>query len=96
MLEPSTVVKRSTQQVACNLNDEVALLHLDSALYFGLQGVGAQIWSGLEGPRSIADICNGVVREFDVTPEACRDDVIKFLASLQEAGLIEVVDPLVN
>jgi hypothetical protein len=89
MLQLSTVVKRSTQQVACNLNDEVALLQLDSALYFGLRGVGAQIWSSLEQPRSIADICNDVVREFDVTPADCRDDVIKFLASLQEAGLIE-------
>ena len=92
MLELSTVVKRSTQQVACNLNDEVALLHLDSALYFGLQGVGAQIWSGLEEPRSVADICSDVVKHFDVTPEDCRDDVIKFLVSLQEAGLIEPVE----
>lgn len=89
MLELSTVVKRSTQQVACNLNDEVALLQLDSALYFGLRGVGAQIWSGLEQPRSIAEICNDVVREFDVAPADCREDVIRFLASLQEAGLIE-------
>lgn len=91
MLELSTVVKRSSQQVACNLNDEVALLHLDSALYFGLQGVGAQIWSGLEEPRSVADICDDIVRDFDVAPAECRTDVIKFLASLQEAGLIEAV-----
>jgi hypothetical protein len=91
MLELSTVVKRSTQQVACNLNDEVALLHLDSALYFGLKGVAAQIWSGLEEPRSVADICGDVVKHFDVAPADCRDDVIKFLVSLQEAGLIEPV-----
>ena len=91
MLELSTIVKRSTQQVACNLNDEVALLHLDSALYFGLQGVGAQIWTGLEAPRSVADICNDIVRDFDVGPADCRNDVMKFLSSLQEAGLIETV-----
>ena len=91
MLELSTVVKRSSQQVACNLNDEVALLHLDSALYFGLQGVGAQIWSGLEEPRSVADICDDIVRDFDVAPGECRTEVIKFRASLQEAGLIEAV-----
>ncbi len=91
MIELSTVVKKSSQQVACNLDEEVALLHLDSALYFGLQGVGAQIWNGLEEPRSVADICNDIVRDFDVAPAECRDDVIKFLASLQEAGLIEAV-----
>jgi len=91
MLEPSTVVKRSNQQVACNLNDEVALLHLDSAMYFGLQGVGAHIWTSLEAPRSVADICDDVVRCFDVESADCRDDVMKFLTSLQEAGLIEAV-----
>jgi len=32
MLELSTVVRRSNQQVACNLNEEVALLHLDSLI----------------------------------------------------------------
>jgi len=91
MLELSTVVKRSSQQVACNLNDEVALLHLDSALYFGLQGVGALIWTGLEEPRSIDDICNDILREYDVAPADCRTDVMKFLTSLQDAGLIETV-----
>lgn len=92
MLDLSTVVKRSPQQVACNLNEEVALLHLDSAVYFGLQGVGAQIWNGLEAPRSVADICSDIARDFDVAPADCRNDVMKFLASLQEAGLIEAVD----
>jgi hypothetical protein len=91
MLELSTKVKRSSQQVACNLNDEVALLHLESALYFGLQGVAAHIWSGLEEPRSVGDICDDIMRDFDVSPEQCRQDVFKFLASLQEAGLIETV-----
>jgi hypothetical protein len=92
MLELSTVVKRSDQQVACNLNDEVALLHLDSAHYFGLQGVGAHIWTGLEAPRSVAEICDDIVRSFDVESADCREDVMKFLTTLQEAGLIETVD----
>jgi hypothetical protein len=89
MFEMSTVVKRSEQQVSCNLNDEVALLHLDTAMYFGLQGVGAQIWESLEEPRSVADICNDITKNFDVTSATCHDDVVRFLAGLRDAGLIE-------
>ena len=89
MLDLSTVVKKSAQQVSCNLNDEVALLHLDTAFYFGLQGVGAQIWEGLDKPRTVADICDDITRDFDVSPAACQADVVRFLAGLQEAGLIE-------
>jgi predicted aldo/keto reductase-like oxidoreductase len=89
MFEMSTVVKRSAQQVSCNLNDEVALLHLDTAMYFGLQGVGAQIWESLEQPRSVADICEDITKQFDVAPATCHDDVVRFLKGLQDAGLIE-------
>jgi hypothetical protein len=35
-IELSTVVKKSKEQVSCSLNDEVAILNLKSALYFGL------------------------------------------------------------
>lgn len=91
MLEPSTVVKKTSSQVSCVLNDEVAVLNVDRALYFGLQGVGAHIWDSLEQARSVADICDDVVAHFDVPPEVCRDDVTKFLTSMHEAGLIEAV-----
>lgn len=91
MLEPSTVVRKSAAQVSCVLNEEVAVLNVDRALYFGLQGVGAHIWDGLEEPRSMAQICDDVVAHFDVSPELCRQDVAKFLDAMQEAGLIETV-----
>lgn len=92
MLVASTIVKRSTRHVSCEFNEEVVLLHLDRARYFGLQGVGAAIWSGLVEPRSIADICDDIVTQFDVAPSVCREDTIKFLTHLQGVGFIEVVE----
>jgi hypothetical protein len=91
MFEAATIVKRSDRQVACNLNGEVALLHLDKGLYFGLQNVGAHIWDALQEPRSVDEIIATVLTHFDVAPEICRADVLKFLVSLQEAGMIEVL-----
>jgi hypothetical protein len=91
-LDPSTVVKRSDNQVFCVLDDEVALLNLDRACYFGLNDTGAHIWQSLETPRSIEDLCQAVLAQFEVTADVCRQDVLDFLASMQEAGLIETVD----
>jgi hypothetical protein len=91
MFDATTIVKRSDRQVACNLNGEVALLDLDKGLYFGLQDVGAHIWNALQEPRPVDEIISTVLSHFDVAPEVCRDDVVKFLASLQEAGMIEVL-----
>ncbi len=90
MLELSTLLKQSTSQVSCNLNDEIAILNLDRTAYFGLEGVGAVIWQALEQPCSVANICELIVDNFEVAPAECEADVVKFLSSMQDAGLIEV------
>lgn len=89
MLEPSTVVRKSPSQVSCVLNEEVAVLNVEKALYFGLQGVGAHIWDFLETPHSVAEICDDVTANFEVAPDVCRQDVLKFLDGMLDAGLIE-------
>jgi hypothetical protein len=91
-LNPSTVIKRSDNQVFCVLDDEVALLNLDRAHYFGLNDTGAHIWQSLETPRSVADLCQDVLAHFEVSADICRQDVLDFLVNMQEAGLIETVD----
>jgi len=91
MLDPSTVVKKSAGQVSCLLNEEVAILNLDHALYFGLTGVAAYIWDSLQEPRSVAEVCDDVMTQFDVASDVCRTDVSSFIISLRDAGLIEVV-----
>ncbi len=93
MFAPTTIVRRSDRQVAANLDGEVAILDLDKGLYFGLQDVGAHVWEALQKPLSVDEICASVVAHFDVTPEVCRADLMKFLSSLHEIGMIEVVPP---
>jgi hypothetical protein len=87
----STVIRRTPHLASCRLNEEVAILNLDSALYFGVDRVGAQIWEALDQPRSVESLCGVVVDRFDVGPDECRSDLERFLARLQETGLIEVV-----
>jgi hypothetical protein len=87
----TTLIRRSPHQASCKLNDEVAILNLDTALYFGVDRVGAQIWAALEVPKTVAALCDDVVGRFEVGPAECRGDVEKFLTRLYENGLIELV-----
>ncbi len=89
MVQSTVVFKRSTRQVSCKINDEVAILDLDRAIYFGLQGVGVHIWNSLEKPRSVADLCASIQAEFDVSEAACQADGVQILASLEEERLVE-------
>ncbi len=84
--------RRSTHQVSCKIHEEVAILHTERAIYFGLQGVGAWIWDALEQPRSVADLCESIESEFDVSPDECQADVVQILANLREEGLVDVVE----
>jgi hypothetical protein len=90
-IDRSTTIKRAAHQVSCSLNDEVAILNLQSTLYFGLDEVGACVWQALVEPRRVDALCKAVADHFAVSDTACEADVLAFLAALQAAGLIETV-----
>lgn len=90
-IELCTIVKKSKDQVSCNLNDEVAILNLKSALYFGLDEVGAVIWEALSEPKSVSELCGTVLDRFEVDERQCSTDIIGFLAHLKKSGLVEFV-----
>ena len=90
MIGPSTVFKKSARQVSCQINEEVAILDLDRSLYFGLEGVGVEVWEALEQPRSVAELCDRVLETFDVSRAECEKDVLELVSNLQSEGLIEI------
>ena len=87
-----SVVVASKDQVSCNLEDEVAILHLGAGVYYGLDPVGARIWSLLVTPRSVRAIRDVVLAEYEIGAEQCEGDLVALLRELVEAGLIEVRD----
>jgi hypothetical protein len=64
---------------------------LDSV--YTLNEVGGAIWAELETPRTADEISRRVTREFEVSAEAARADVERFLATMLEAGMIEELAP---
>ena len=90
-IELATMVKQSTKQVSCNLNGEIAILNLTSALYFGLDEIGACIWEAMAEPRKVSELCERVLERFNVAEEQCQADVVEFVGKLDEAGLLEIV-----
>jgi hypothetical protein len=87
----STIVKQSRDQVSCCLNDEVAILNLKSAMYFGLDEVGAYIWQALNEPRPVSELCSMVLNRFEVDAIQCKNDVFNFIMKLERVGLVELL-----
>jgi hypothetical protein len=89
-LEPATVVQRSQEPVTTSLDEELVMLDLRQSRYFGVDAIGHRVWDLMEQPVSVSDLCAALEREFDVTPNQCRNDVLAFLEQLREADLIEI------
>jgi Coenzyme PQQ synthesis protein D (PqqD) len=89
--ERSTVVA-AEDQVSCNLASEAVVLDLRAGVYYGLNTVGARIWNLIQEPKTVRQICEAIVEEFDVAPDRCQRDLVVILSDLATRGLIKVED----
>jgi hypothetical protein len=85
-----SVVVIAKDQVSCDLKGEAAILNLNDGMYYGLNEVGARIWSLLSEPITVSRIRDELEREYDVDSERCETDLVRLMSQLQDAGLIEV------
>lgn len=92
-IDAGTIVVRNDEPVAVEMDHATVMMSLTQGMYFGLEGAGPRIWALLAEPRQVSDLCEELVREYDVAPDACFDDVCGFLAELRREKLIRVDDP---
>jgi hypothetical protein len=92
-IDASTVVVVAPSQVSTEIDGETVVLELARGTYFGLSGVGASIWRLLQHPRTVDEISEAIVSEYDVELERCRSDVISLLTELERSGLVETNAP---
>jgi hypothetical protein len=85
----STVVA-AKDQVSSDLGGEVAILDLKAGVYYGLDAVGARIWSLIQEPRTVNEIRNILLEEYEVEPERCERDLLVLLQRLADEGIVEV------
>ena len=53
-----------------------------------LNPIGSHIWERLDGRRSLGEILDSIVSEFDVPPDRARADLLEFVASLRNKGMV--------
>ena len=88
----SSSVVAAKDQVSSDLGGEVAILDLKSGTYYGLDNVGAHVWSLIQEPRTVVEIRDTIVSEYEVEPDRCERDLITLLQRLADKRLIEVTN----
>ena len=84
-------VKASRDTAFSEIQDEIVLVGFQSGKYYGLDGVGARIWSLVQQPRTLREVLAALLEEFDVDAAACERDLLEFVGLLEREKLIVAV-----
>lgn len=87
-LETRVVV--SSKQISCDLADEAVVLNLEDGIYYGLNPVASCVWGLVQKPRTIRELREALLSEFDIEESICTRDLIDLIGQLKRWGLVEV------
>lgn len=87
---PEDRLSRNEEMLSTELDQETVLMSVDAGAYYGLKGTAQSIWEKLETPMTFSALADCLVKEFQITHEACVADLQQFLAELEREGLLRV------
>src|SRR5262249_26432086 len=79
MISVNSIVVASREQLSSDLGGEAVILGLKSGVYYGLNTVGARIWSLIQEPRTVEDLRNTILSEYQIESERCEGDLLALL-----------------
>lgn len=73
-----------------DLQGEEVILDLNTGVYFGLDQVGTRIWQLIREHRSLQQVLDAMLQEYEVTKAQCTHDLLRFVTQMADKGLVEV------
>ena len=71
---------------------EVALLHLESKIYYSLNLTGERIWQALKEGLTLRDISQRLQTEFAVNADTADSSVAELINELSQQKLVQIAD----
>ena len=84
----SNKVSIPPQVMARTVGDETVILDLASGTYFGLDPVGARIWELMGEGKTLAEVCEQMLDEYEVSRDDLERDTLRLAQELAGQGLI--------
>ena len=91
-LTRATRIVASDDQASAELSSEVVILSMREGVYFGLDGVGARIWSLVQQPTTLGEVTGVIVAEFEVEEVQAFADLCALAGEMAAHGLVRLGD----
>ena len=84
------LVQRRSGLIQAEVDDELVALHIDQGACYGFNPTATRIWSMIETPRRSTELRDELLRDYDVQPAACEQQLMALLGQLEQDGLVEL------
>ena len=84
----TTILSRREGLMTADMNGSAVMMDIMTGKYYNLGQVGGRIWEILEEPMTVAALVEKLTDEYDVSAAQCRTDILPFLDTLLERGLL--------
>ena len=89
-MSDTTQVVAARDVMTADFSPEVVLLNLQDGVYYGVEDVGARVWTLLQSPIAVGAILETIAAEFEVDRERSDREVRAFVQQLVDRGLATV------
>jgi len=86
-----TRYKRAVELMQAELGDELVALDAGAGQCFGFNSVATSVWRQLEEPRSLEQLKDALLQEYDVDPDQCERELHELLGDLSGRGLVVAI-----
>jgi Coenzyme PQQ synthesis protein D (PqqD) len=85
-----SVVARARDVIATEVDGEAVVMSIERGQCYGFDAIGSRVWSLIEQPIKVREVCALLQGEFEVDDATCRRDVTRLLAELAREDLIVI------
>jgi hypothetical protein len=87
-MDETTHLRPSPSVYARAFGDEIVLLDCGRGEYFGLDEIGALVWSRIEAGDPLGAIADRIVERYDVTRDVALRDLMELVQDLLRSTLV--------
>ena len=90
-IDVRTTVAQSSTQISCTVEGTIIVLNAEEGEVLDLNRPASEIWSLIQSPRDVGELCQELCRRYDVDYDVCEHDVVGVLSRLQAKHLVRAV-----
>ncbi|MDF2572597.1 MAG: hypothetical protein K0R55_4201 [Sporomusa sp.] len=89
-INSNTLVAQVMDLLAAEIDGETIMLNIENGMYYQLDVTGSRIWDLLGEQRRVSELISNLVEEYNVQPEQCCSDTLKFIREIWDEGLVRL------